>query len=60
MNRTRSVSEVGSRPGPESLYRLDAEEVWDVIESNWTEVDFLSYYSCAKLINISGGNRDQK
>jgi hypothetical protein len=38
VSRTRSVSEVGSRPGPESLYRLDTEEIWDVIESNWAEV----------------------
>lgn len=38
MSRTRSVSEVGSRPGSEALYRLDNEEIWDVIESNWAEV----------------------
>jgi len=37
VSRARSVSEVGSRPGPESLYRLDTEEIWDVIEANWAE-----------------------
>jgi Holliday junction resolvase RusA-like endonuclease len=37
ISRARSVSEVGTRPGPESLYRLDTEEIWDVIDSNWTE-----------------------
>jgi hypothetical protein len=37
IGRARSVSEVGTRTGPESLYRLDIEEIWDVIESNWAE-----------------------
>lgn len=41
MGRTRSVSEVGTRGGPESLYRLDTDEIWEVVESNWNEVSFI-------------------
>lgn len=53
MGRTRSVSEVGSRSGPETLYRLETDEIWEVVESNWNEVSVHLSFLSAKNINTS-------
>lgn len=42
MGRTRSqsvsVTEVGLRGVEETLYQLEVEEIWEVVEGNWAEV----------------------
>ena len=51
MGRSRSVSEVGTRPGAESLYKLNNDEIWNVVESNWTEVVLTPPLSALQINN---------